>query len=320
MVRSRERADPRRGAPERSRRGRASGSRGGRSGRRSGRGGRRPVADVLHALLLQAVAGPPARARPRRPARRRARDRVRLPSRHARAGRRRAGAARAGRGDGGRSRARAAGGPAARADPQQLLGQPRRDARALPGARLADAGLPPARASRPAGVPGDPRGGGRGRAADAGDRHRRLRHRHLCAHARADGPRLRASRVATRRLESGGGDAGAAGSRRRPRRGRLSPHARARPAGSRRAEPKGSSAPPVPTGQASRSRPRTVRAERTRRRSRRSSAGSASTCRTSPPGRFSTPVASGSARPSSLSEQLSGGADRRRCIHAAAVR
>ena len=99
-------------------------------------------------------------------------------------------------------------------------------ARPLPRARLADAGLPPARASRPAGVPGDPRRGRRGRAGGARDRHRRLRHRHLRAHARADGARLLASRVAARRPESRGRDAGAAGPRRRPRRRRLSPHAR----------------------------------------------------------------------------------------------
>ena len=86
-----------------------------------------------------------------------------------------------------------------REDPQQLLGQARRDARALPRARLADAGLPPARASGAAGLPRrrTPRRPRSSRSAR--DRHRRLRRRHLRAHARADGARVLAPRVAARR-------------------------------------------------------------------------------------------------------------------------
>src|ERR671936_756895 len=49
---------------------------------------------------------------------------------------------------------------AAGADPQQLLRQPRGDARPLPRPRLADAGLSLARAPGPAGLPRGARAGG----------------------------------------------------------------------------------------------------------------------------------------------------------------
>ena len=288
MVRARERADRRRGAPQRSRRGGAPGSCRRRPLGRGGRGGRRRVADVLHALLLEAAAGAAARARSRRPAGRRARDRLRLPSRHAGAGGRGARAARAGRGDRGRPRARPAGGPPAGAGAQQLLGQPRWDARPLPRSRLADAGLPAARAPGPAGVPRGPCRGGRGRARGVRDGNRRLRDRHIRAHARADGARLLAARIASRRREGGSRDAGASRISSAAPTAPTTSSCAARPAGLRRAAPRGCSAQPARTGRASPSRRRTGRAEPTRRRSRRSSGGSVSTCRTSRPGRSST--------------------------------
>ena len=95
----------------------------------------------LHALLVQAAPGAPARARPRRPRRARSRDRLGVTSRRRRAARGRARAARQGAGERGRARVRARG-RAAVAAQAQLLGQARRHARALPGEGLAKRGLP----------------------------------------------------------------------------------------------------------------------------------------------------------------------------------
>ena len=145
----------------------------------------------------------------------------------------------------------------ARGSPQ-LLGQARGDARPLPRERLAERGLPAARApgaSRRC-WPRSPAAAGRlGRDRDGG---RRLRRRHLRAAARADGARLRASRG----LDGGAPVADAmrahpgADPRRRAR--PTPPDAGAPGLDRRRAEPRGSSARRPGRASASRSRSRTA--------------------------------------------------------------
>ena len=123
--------------------------------------------------------------------------------------------------DGGRPRVRARA-DAARA---QLLREARRDAAPLPRARLADRGLPARGAPVPAGDARRGRRGGGGRADVDADRRRRLRRRDLRAHARADGARVLAARVARRRSPRRRRDARA--SRADPRRRRAGHRAHA---------------------------------------------------------------------------------------------
>ena len=168
--------------------------------------GRRPGPRHVPPLVGEAAPGAAARARPARPRRPSGRDRLRVAPRRARADRGGARPARGRRRDRGRPRGRAPGGPAARADLPQLLGQARGDARRLPRARLAHGRLPAARAPAAA---GHPRRGDRGRRAHAGHGHRPLLGRHLRVAARGDGGRILAPRRARGQRTDPGGDASA---------------------------------------------------------------------------------------------------------------